>query len=144
MPKVPFLTAKDALFKCQSRHLRSVKQVCLTLKVRIFAIFSACIHAAEHLFRGLPRVVCPFSRTFFKLHIVAVFRHVAYTSYFLSSFSRSLISASSFSSADGAGGAGGAAGSSSFFFERLLMPFTIMNTQKAMMIKSRVVWIKLP
>ena len=60
------------------------------------------------------------------------------------SFSKSRISVSSRSSADGAGGAGGVALAASFLRVSLLMPFTSRNTQRAMMVKSMMVWMNWP
>ena len=59
-------------------------------------------------------------------------------------FNRSRISVRSFSSLVGSGSGAGAAGSSAFFLESLLIPFTIRNTQKAIIRKSNVVCRKLP
>ena len=56
-------------------------------------------------------------------------------------FSSSRISVSSFSVAVGSGVG---AGASSFFLASLLMPLTSKNTQKAMMMKSMKVCMKLP
>ena len=60
------------------------------------------------------------------------------------SFSRSRISASSFSSAEGSGGAGSSAGASSFLRWRLFKNFTMQNTAKARIIKSRMVDRRVP
>ena len=61
--------------------------------------------------------------------------------FYFSFFSKSLISVSSWMSA---GGAAGAFGSSFFFLLRAFIPFTKRKMASAMMMKSNVVWIKLP
>ena len=61
--------------------------------------------------------------------------------FYFSFFSKSLISVSSWMSA---GGAAGAFGSSFFFLLRAFIPFTKRKMANAMMMKSSVVWIKLP
>ena len=59
-------------------------------------------------------------------------------------FSASRISRSSFTSSEGSAGASGSAGFSSFLRESFMMSRTSMNTQKAMIKKSRHVCRKFP
>ena len=60
------------------------------------------------------------------------------------SFSRSRISERSSSCVGPAGAAGSAAASSSFFLVSFITPLRSMKIQKATMMKSRAVWMKLP
>ena len=82
---------------------------------------------------------------FYSSNSIRLYNDICLAVFYFLSFSRSRISASSFSSLEGSGaGAGFCSASTLFLRAKRFMPLTSMKTQKAMMMKSKSVWMKLP
>lgn len=125
--------------------MRTCVKIAHFLSVAVFRIFLYRVRCIEksYIYNKVKKYIFLFF--FYSSNSIRLYNDICLAFFYFLSFSRSRISANNFSSLEGSGaGAGFCSASTLFLRAKRFMPLTSMKTQKAIMMKSKSVWMKLP